>query len=172
MSRSDDKVSAADRSHAIELAGLGAHATRNGQSTRRGTAVAVELDVGARLADGHRRVVVAQQSPDGSAAVAITDLNAETVTFAATSGQFQLSATERRRAEQIASTDARVSAYLAGRPMDALTRLSFPPPVIDYVANHRIAIVFLRPAPGTRAYAFVDLTVDQVLAVIDPDDEV
>ena len=78
--------------------------------------------------------------------------------------QFQLSDKEREEAERIASQDSRVRARLAGRSMNALTRLYFP--VGGASSGNRHAIVFMRPSKSERWYAIVDLTARSTVDVL------
>jgi hypothetical protein len=78
--------------------------------------------------------------------------------------QFQLSDKERDEAERIASQDSRVLARLAGRSMNALTRLYFP--MRGAAPGNRHAIVFVRPSKSERWYAIVDLTAGSTVEVL------
>ncbi|HEU4891607.1 MAG TPA: hypothetical protein VFT47_08655 [Vicinamibacterales bacterium] len=78
--------------------------------------------------------------------------------------QFQLSDREREEAERIAADDARVRAHLAGRSMNALTRLYFP--TRGGTPENRHAIVFIRPSKSERWYAIVDLTAGTTVDVL------
>ena len=85
--------------------------------------------------------------------VAVVDTARKTVLAVDESdAQFQLSDEERREAEEIAAADAGVRNYLAGRAMNPLTRLYFPP-TSAVSSSHRHAIVFVRPNKSERKYA-------------------
>jgi hypothetical protein len=100
--------------------------------------------------------------------VALVDPKAnEVVGVEETGAQFQLSADERRDAEQLALKDARVRAFLSGRRANPLTRLYFPPDAARKKAAHRHAIVFLRPDTSERRYAVVDLSDRKVVDLLD-----
>ena len=82
---------------------------------------------------------------------------------------FQLSDDERREAEALASSDARVIEKLRGRNMNPLTRLYFPRKATSDARRHRYAIVFLRPNDHERYYAIVDLSANEVVDVLTRD---
>jgi hypothetical protein len=101
--------------------------------------------------------------------MAVVDLGTgEVVTVEESPVQLQLSAEEEREAAQLAGRDARVERMLAGRPMQPLTRLYFPPWAGRDVPPHRYAIVFVRPNSRERAFAVVDLTEQLVVEVLRP----
>jgi hypothetical protein len=79
-------------------------------------------------------------------------------------GQLQLSDEERREANALAVKDKRVHDFLAGRDLNALTRLYFPPAGDE---SHRYAIVFARPDTSQRRYAVIDLTERKVVDVLE-----
>ena len=83
-----------------------------------------------------------------------------------TPARFQLSDDERKVAEQIAASDARIKSFIRRRPLDPLTRLYFPPGRGD----HRHAIVFARPTSTRRRYAVIDLAEERVIDVLDESD--
>jgi hypothetical protein len=93
----------------------------------------------------------------------------EVVSVEETPAQFQLSDEERAEAEQLAGADERVREFLAGRGMNALTRLYFPPQAREHEPAHRHAIVFLRPNNQERRYAVVDLSERSVVDVLTPE---
>ena len=97
--------------------------------------------------------------------VAVVDTDAKTVIdVQTTQAQFQLSDEERAEAEQIAGEDTGVQSLLAGREMNPLTRLYFP--TGNHPANHRYAIVFIRPNKSERWYAIVDLTTRSTVDIV------
>jgi len=100
--------------------------------------------------------------------VALVDPDAgQVLDVVETPAQFQLSRAERERAEMLAGDDARVGEFLAGRPLNPLTRLYFVPSASTHDPGHRYAIVFLRPSNAARRYAVVDLSTDDVVEVLD-----
>lgn len=97
--------------------------------------------------------------------VAVFDTDKETVVDVRTTpAQFQLNDEERQEAERIAGEDGAVRNLLAGRDMNPLTRLYFP--TGGRPANHRYAIVFIRPTKSERWYAVVDLTERSTVDVV------
>lgn len=110
-------------------------------------------------------VVGVQDYANNRSVVAVVDPNAkEVVGVEALEAQFQLSDEERREANELTAKDKRVKDFLAGRPLDPLTRLYFPP---GGDPAHRYAIVFARPDTSERRYAVVDLTNRKVVDVLD-----
>ena len=93
----------------------------------------------------------------------------EVVAVQETPAQFQLSEEERADAERLAGGDDRVQEFLAGRAMNPLTRLYFPPQAGAIEPTHRHAVVFLRPNNQERRYAVVDLSEGTVVDVLYPD---
>ena len=97
--------------------------------------------------------------------VAVVDPEAKQVVgVEAVAGQLQLSDEERREANTLAGKDKRVRDFLAGRSLDPLTRLYFPP---GSDPSHRYAIVFARPDTSERRYVVVDLTERKVVDVLE-----
>jgi hypothetical protein len=97
--------------------------------------------------------------------VAVVDTDTKTVIdVQTTQAQFQLSDAERAEAEQIAGEDSVVQSLVAGREMNPLTRLYFP--TGSQPANHRYAIVFIRPSKSERWYAVVDLTTRATVDIV------
>jgi hypothetical protein len=97
--------------------------------------------------------------------LAVIDTDSKTVVDVQTTpAQFQLSNEERSEAEQIAGADNVVQSFLAGRKMNPLTRLYFP--TGSHPANHRYAIVFIRPSKSERWYAIVDLTTRSIVDIV------
>ncbi len=102
----------------------------------------------------------------GLSVVALIDRETQKVVGVEESpAQLQLSAEERKEASDLAAKDERVRDFLAGRPLNPLTRLYFPPAGQD--ESHRHAIVFVRPNRSERRYAVVDLTARKVIGVLD-----
>lgn len=102
--------------------------------------------------------------------VAVVDLDAGTVvTVEDAAAVFQLSAEEIRDAEKLAGRDATIRAFLAGRKLNALTRLYFPPWAGRDDPPHRYAIVFARPSNSERRYGIVDLSALRLVEVLSPD---
>jgi hypothetical protein len=102
---------------------------------------------------------------DRSLVMLVNAQSKEVITVRETKAQFQLSDEERAEAERIAGEDPRVRAHLAGRDMNPLTRLYFPPGQ-DSSSGHRHAIVFLRPTRSERWYAVVDLSAGITVDVV------
>jgi hypothetical protein len=103
----------------------------------------------------------------GRSVVALVDPKAKKVLgIEETDAQFQLSDEEQREAEDLATSDERVRAFLGRRRADPLTRLYFPPGSARK-KPHRYAIVFLRPTSSERRYAVVDLTAQKTVDVLD-----
>lgn len=101
--------------------------------------------------------------------VAVVDLdNKEIVTVEDSPVQLQLSANEVREAVRLAGKDPRVKEMLAGRKMDPLTRVYFPPWAKRHDPPHRYAIVFIRPNASERAFAVVDLSQAELVEVLHP----
>jgi hypothetical protein len=116
-----------------------------------------------RLGEAERVVVGIHDRERGRSLVALVEAGG-VVGVHETPAHFQLSEREREEAERLASTDERVRSFLRRRPMNALTRLYFPP---DGVSGHRHAIVFIRPTTTARRYAVIDLTDERVVGVLD-----
>ena len=101
--------------------------------------------------------------------VAVVDLDDKVVVTVEDSPvQLQLSANEAREAVRLAGKDPQVKEMLAGRKMDPLTRLYFPPWAKRHDPPHRYAIVFIRPNTSERIFAVVDLSQGQVVEVLHP----
>jgi hypothetical protein len=112
----------------------------------RGRALFVEPNIADRgQPEGAEQAVVGLYDYAGNRSlVALVDpKRGEVVSVEETTAQFQLSDEERAEAERLAGADDRVRDFLAGRAMNALTRLYFPPQARE--PAHRHAIVFLRP---------------------------
>jgi hypothetical protein len=137
----------------------------------RNRAVVVERNLSERgRPDGKEQAVVGLYDySNNKSLVAIVDLENETVVATEeTPVQFQLDDEEARRAEELAGDDARVEEFLAGRDMNPLTRLYFPPTAAKDDPPHRYAIVFVRPTRSERRYAVVDLSEERVVDVLGP----
>jgi hypothetical protein len=101
----------------------------------------------------------------GRSVVALVDPQAgKVVGIEESPAHLQLSAEERKEANELAGKDTRVRDFLAGRALDPLTRLYFPPGGDE---SHRHAIVFVRPNRSERRYAVVDLTARKVIDVLE-----
>jgi hypothetical protein len=158
----------ARRQKAIETAGR--HDELKGVLEGKSDVVFVKPNLTGRGEDaGADRAVVGVYDYDRNRSlVALVDPDVgEVVDVVETPAQFQLSRAERERAEALASDDARVGEFLAGRRPNPLTRLYFPPPGSAHDPDHRYAIVFLRPSNAVRRYAVVDLSSDDVVDVLD-----
>jgi hypothetical protein len=127
---------------------------------------AVEKPSERRDKDNAKQMLVGLYDYDRSeSVVAVIDLDKEIVVdVRETQAQFQLSDEERREAERIAGEDSTVRDRLAGRNMNALTRLYFP--TGDASQKHRHAIVFIRPSESERWFAIIDLTEGSVVDVV------
>ena len=122
------------------------------------------LDRGNREPVNHTLVGIYDYDRNDSV-VAVVDTDSKTVVdVQTTQAQFQLSDEERAEAEQIAGADDVVQSVLAGREMNPLTRLYFP--TGSHPANHRYAIVFIRPSKSERWYAIVDLTTRSTVDIV------
>jgi hypothetical protein len=143
--------------------------TMQGYLQGRTRAVVVERNLTDRARpSGAEQVVVGVYDYErNQSVVAVVDVGAERVVgVEETPVQFHLSDEEARVAEQLAGEDPRVEGFLNGRPMNPLTRLYFPPPAVRGHPPHRFAIVFLRPSSSERAYAVVDLSIEQVVQLL------
>lgn len=72
-------------------------------------------------------------------------------------------------AEAIAAGDERVAAFLRGRDAHPLTRPCTLTDTERHDPSHRYAAVVLRPGPGERWVAVVDLTARDVVHVLAPE---
>jgi hypothetical protein len=103
------------------------------------------------------------------AVVAVVDLSGKRIEKVSDSPfQLQLSAKEAREAEQLAGRYPAIRDLLAGRKLNPLTRLYFPPWAGRDDPPHRYAIVFARPSNHERRYAIVDLSEQEVVDVLTP----
>jgi hypothetical protein len=138
----------------------------------RGRALFVEPNIADRgQPEGAEQAVVGlyDYARNRSVVALVDPKRGEVVSVEETPAQFQLSQEERAEAEQLAGADDRVREFLAGRRMNPLTRLYFPPQAGGHDPAHRYAIVFLRPNNQERRYAVVDLSESAVVDVLHPD---
>lgn len=124
-----------------------------------------------RVPEAADQVVVGVYDYEGDRTmVAVVDLSTQDVVATEELDvQFQLSADERRDAEQLAGQDDRVATFLGARDMNPLTRLFFPRTSDVARRAHRHAIVFVRPDDAERRYAVVDLSAREVVDVFGPE---
>ena len=162
-------LSQEQQSLAVEL--LRRHETGASYMSGRSRAVLVAPALEGTVKDDAQHVVVGvyDYSQDRSLAATIDLRRQAVVSVEEVPVQFQLSAEERTEAESLAAADARVVEFLAGRPMNPLTRLYFPPSSARHAPPHRYAIVFLRPTKDDRRYAVVDLSERQVAELLSPE---
>ena len=126
-------------------------------------------DLSRRRAPGPARLAVVGVHDHESGGSIFADVDLDTgdvVAVGRSRAVLQLSADERNEADRFASADERVRAFCAKGALNPLTRLYFPPPGEGIDQTHRHAIVFVRPGPGRRVYAVVDLTAGRVVDVL------
>jgi hypothetical protein len=129
----------------------------------RGRAVAVERHIAARSGPEEQAIVAVYDYDRNRTLVATVDAaKSRVLSVVETPAQFQLSDEERKEAETLAADDERVRRFLRRRKMRPLTRLYLP----SEGPRHRYAVVFLRPNTSERAYAFVDLSEQRVVKVL------
>jgi hypothetical protein len=158
----------ARRQKAIDTASQ--HDELHGLLERKNRIVFVEPNLSGRgeQAGSERAVVGFYDYENNRSVVALVDPDAgDVLEVDETPARFQLSADEREQAEALAGEDDRVRDFLGERPMNALTRLYFPPPGSDHNPDHRYAIVFLRPTNAERRYAVVDLSTEEVVDLLE-----
>jgi len=140
--------------------------------SERGQALFIEPNITDRgQPDGADQAVVGvyDYANDRSLVALVDPKRGEVVSVEETAAKFQLNEEERAEAERLASADERVQEFLAGRPLQALTRLYFPPQPGGNDPSHRYAIVFIRPDNQARRYAVVDLSEGIVVDVLRPE---
>jgi hypothetical protein len=140
--------------------------------SERGQALFIEPNITDRgQPEGADQAVVGvyDYANDRSLVALVDPKRGEVVSVEETAAKFQLNDEERAEAERLAGADERVQDFLAGRPLQALTRLYFPPQPGGNDPSHRYAVVFVRPDNQARRYAVVDLSEGIVVDVLRPE---
>lgn len=158
-----------EQQKAMEVAGADRRLSKL-TAGRHGFVLARPLSAGRRATPGRHALLGLYDYDQNRSVVVVVDLGAAKVTAVEDApAHFQLSVEEARRAEQLAKTDPAIRGFLAGRKLNALTRLYFPPWAARNDPPHRYAIVFARPSNLERRYAVVDLSTEAVAEVLTPE---